>query len=656
MDTIKYKEAREYLDTHPNLKIVLNLAIDDVIKQKKNKFTSESAQSEFKELTSNGMLITNDSIGYYYLPFNTSTANAALLDYAINLLKKPLPTNPYDGMLFIQEFFDEISKPNTNRHWYTMEVERNFRNFVLMEFEEYFIVNVHEISTIYDQEHIQFSGSGYLKLYLEDVLPYFKLPIGHFFEIASNMLSREGHEYKGPEFIGKVATISHKNAIDLLNYAKLRRTPGEPLVFNIIIALSKFDLERAFEESLVLLSDPENEVEGLNCLGWLDYKNIDQINHSFNIVVEHKTENERFYLLLPRVYRNFIENEKCIDQLKTKILTKFWDLIEYPSDKVLEQVIYWLSSIKGFEDEKMKFLFAFLNKGAYVDVWDYFRHFSKPSYLFEFIKHIYATLGLKANIHPFEAALSTFERNSPKEFEEGLSELLSNEYGIIRKSGVDLLTSKRIGVYNVNLLNLSEKRQIIVTDTLLSIPYHIEKTFPIALQLRNSSYETVRVNLLNHCMHLIFAYEEIVVEILSACLNMDVDNDKDLFDKIEKNWIEYKKIIEQKKDLLEFNPFINQRAYCELYYRTEHEVQAEQMEHVHKNSQMISLGIARQINVLRGSAFTTEGNSSSISKLGKIETRMYMDKRYFINPDAYEWAFKNSILNTNYSYDEGDNS
>jgi len=648
---LNFQEALEILNKNTTLKADLEHLIHGVFSKKDVKIDIGLAKSEYKELIDRQILTTNDKITYYYLNFNDSLSCAVLLQYAINLLGRSFPDNPYDGAKFIKDFFLEICKPKINHHWYTLEVGRNFRNFAFLEYEEYFNEHFQKLKDIFENDHPQNSSEDYLKIYLCHTIPNYNFTNIQVFELAILFYKDKQNKGQEIELLEKVASKSLELAEGLLNLSKTGyyKSGDYSFFFPILCGLSKFDIEQAILESIELLNNSETEVVGLNCLGWLNYQTEEQIIQSYEIIKVHITKNEDYHVLLPRIYRNFIENSMSSSTLKQTILAEFWSLLDHPSEKVLYQVRFWLETIDGFEYDKMKFLVAFLNKGLKIDFWHFFQKFDSPLHLFNFVKSCYANLGLGANIGPFKTAFDEFQRKYPEKFEEGLKELLSNPYSIIRKAGVDLLTSRYSGVHDVNLLDLSEQRQAIVLDTLLGIPFEIEKVLPFALQLKDSSYPKIREELKLNCIQLIYSFEELIPKILNSTLDIKKQNDKEILELVVETWNAYEQILDQKRKMVELSPFINQHKLTEMFYRQEREHNQQQMQEAQKDS--LWAGFARHVPVLRGSAFKLEGPGQGINKLGRVETKIALDKRYFLNPSFYEVAFKEHILWKNHSID-----
>jgi len=646
---LKYKEAKEYLEKNPELEESLTSAINESIPNKENRFTQEQSLNEYKLLFDKKILISNGD-NDYRISFESSLACAALLDYTINLLGKPLPNSPYEAIGFVNDFLEEIRKPRTNYHWYDIvDFGRNFKNFILLEYEQFFLENFDEVLNIYDDNHKFDSPKDNLKFDLDKVIPKYKFTSEQFVILANNLLGKEQERQKGLDIIRAVSSQSHKRANELFEIVKSQN--GESLLLsNIIMELSHFDFEKAFDESLKLLHSHNTEVNGIGCLCRLKFSDENQLSKAYQVIKNHESESIAYQRQLPVTYSIFITNDYSTDEIKAGGIDKYRNLIEHEDNVVMNQVVYWLCFIKGFEKEKMEFLYRLLDRGFQINFSEYFGNFSSPSYIFDFVKNIYANFELEANIAPFQRVFDFFYNTHPDEFEKGLSELLSNDFGVIRKAGVDLLAAKHYGTYNVNLLNLSRKCQLIVIDTLLSIPFQIEKTLPIVLQLRNSEFPEVKDALLIHCTQLVFAYEEHIIEVLSEHLNENVDTDAKLLSHVKKIWVDHEKVIKQKQDLLELTPRINQRQLTETYIRSEREHQAELMEQVRKNNSGI-MALARNIKILRGCAFKMEANNM-ITKLGKMEKTTHMDKMYYINPSAYEFAFKNHVLNKNYTNDD----
>ena len=138
---LKFQEAQEVLNKNTTLKTDLEHLIHDVFSKKDVKIDVDLVKDEYKELIDRKIIITNDKITYYYFNFNDSLSCAILLEYAVKLLGRSLPEDPYEGAEFIKDFFIEICRPKVRYHWYLPQVRRNFQSFFFLEYESYFQKN-----------------------------------------------------------------------------------------------------------------------------------------------------------------------------------------------------------------------------------------------------------------------------------------------------------------------------------------------------------------------------------------------------------------------------------------------------------------------------------------------------------------------------------
>ncbi|WP_052591915.1 hypothetical protein [Aureispira sp. CCB-QB1] len=644
---IEYEEAKEDLKKQKDLGDLISNALKLGINQKKFTFSKTQVESKYKKLIDSKLLQFNDRANHYTFDFESPLIYIKSIEYANNLLKRNPSNNPYDAITFANEFLDEIKKPRTNYNWFTTTFSRNIRFYMLLECENYFINNFDELKNLLTKEQEHRSSAFDVKLYIDDVVPYYNLTTEQFWELSNSIsLTNDKDRYIANNIITTVAGRSQERAKEFLKIIKKGSNDSEYKV-PVIIKLSKFDYNTALQESLKLLNNRQSESLGLQCICRLYYPSTKELLYVYNLIKDHTSQEIEYIVELPMAYSNFMEHDFTTRELRDNVINEFKTLIIHDDTRVVNAAIYWISSITEYEEERIDFLFQLVQRDIPVDFRMYFRKFSDPSYLFRFVQGYYLALKLSANIKLFKPAFDSLESKHPQKFYKNLTELISNDIGLIRKAGLDLITSKTSGAYNLDLLILDEKRQVIVIDALLSVPFQIEKTLPIVLQLRNSQFQIVRDFLYQNLKQLIFAYQGVIIELLESSLDKTVPSDLDLLSKIQRVWTKYKKILKTKKGLLELNPFINQKRYAEMYYREEREFNTEKTEEARKNSTMIQMGLVNEISVIRGCAFKSEG-SNRITKLTTIEQITYRDKRYFINPSVYEATYRTQILFKNY--------
>jgi len=634
---MRFNEAKLYFEENLELKDCANKGFEQIIKNKINKLTLEEVRKDFAILKNEGLIVLNKEAGYFYFNMKSPLACAYLLSYALELFKQDLPKNPLDGVIFVQDFFKEIRKPKVTNYWH-VEFEADFLKYVLLEYKEFFTKNPEYIIELYEGKHGDKQSVFRLQRILPRVLTFFDFSAEEIVGLTSKLPQKGSFRYISDEIIDEYVSFSNERITAIYNLVKLNKYPHLPFPL-IIEKLSHFDFEQSFEEVKGLVLKPNTEVQGIFCLGRLKFTNENEISEAFKLIEKCNIHNEDIQKVLIPVYRNFLLNKHSSSEVKEVCIDKYKNLISSKNDDIANEAIRSLSYVKGFEDKKLEYLSEIFEERKNIDFLLYFSEFSHPSYLFKFVKKLYLILGLQASIKPFSGAFGYFINRTPKEFEEEFLELLSDKVGIIRKAGVDLLTS--LNVNSCDLLVLDQLSQCIILETLLEIPFNIEKVLPFVLQLKDSSFDVIRKDLEQYCIKLLYDFEDHMITILERHLDKKKFNDKKLLEEVQKKWEVYSAVIKEKKKLLELNPSINQRRYVEMYYRHESEYQYEQLEEVYKGSLMASM--MHELRVLRGCGFKMEGRNQ-ISRLGRVEAKVYINKRHFLNPESYESMRKTQIF------------
>lgn len=89
-----------------------------------------------------------------------------------------------------------------------------------------------------------------------------------------------------------------------------------------------------------------------------------------------------------------------------------------------------------------------------------------------------------------------------------------------------------------------------------------------------------------------------------------------------------------KKEIKEFDPYINYYKPFKRYLENDNRKMALMQEHIRKNKSG-SFGLFKNISVIRGSAFKSE-QSDKITRMRKFSSSKLLDKRIYEDPIKYE--------------------
>lgn len=263
---MKYNEALIYLDENSKLKDKISQGFRIFIKNKNYSFSIEQSNDIIEPLKENSIVVTNDDTTYTF-NMKSPLACAVFLEYGSSLVGQDLPEHPLKGAGFIQNLSDEICKPQINNKWYGSEFGQGFRDFVLFEYEDFFVENIDyviRILTTYNQAN---PNERYLHIYLSSIISKCCYSAQQLSTIAKQ-LSLSEFTSKANEIIYNSFAYSEKRTLTLLKIAKTKN--GKHLSLpSIIIGVSHYDFLKAFTEAEILLNSPSREIEGLSCLSRL---------------------------------------------------------------------------------------------------------------------------------------------------------------------------------------------------------------------------------------------------------------------------------------------------------------------------------------------------------------------------------------------------
>ena len=394
-----------------------------------------------------------------------------------------------------------------------------------------------------------------------------------------------------------------------------------------------------------MLGVNENPIEGLFAITWFNYTNSEQIKTAFDFVTKQTITELTFLQNIPTFYIRLIDNKFTAENIKRECFKYIGEFTKHEDSQLRNNLVWRTGMINGFDKEKYELLPNFMSWGKPYFLRDYFSHFDSPKYLFELVRESYLRHGMSVDVELLKDALHSQYYQNPKEFAQELLGLLSDNIAIIRFAGIQVMMSRHGGLYEVDFLQLDEAHQLRIIETLLPLPTNIEELLPLILTLRQSSFYRVKDTLEKQLKDLIWAYDYNLIELVEKFVDVSQDAGKQLIESLNASYLIYKDEKESKSKIRELNPIENELENVDYFFRLEHEKNAELMEQAQSKSFLSML--AKNINIIRGSGFTSEGNSN-ISLMGQVGKSWLIDQRYSINPDKYEWHFKMNAIAKNY--------
>ena len=640
---LSINETAEFINNNPTIQSYIKTLIKASISIKKTAFAKAKFTKEF-ELLQQFELVREGLADFFILNYECLPVCYVLAEVAEEIMGEKIPIEPIPCLNFANRFAEEIRKPAIRTYWYSgLEIQ----------FESYLLVYLHQVhhldvinfvQNITDEMANENSDLKSVDLSLRNVFYFLNDTDEKLFSIIVSMLSSDRTKQAAYEALQNIGKVNPERADAFYVYSKRNNAIQHPeYLFHILNGLfylnEPFYLNEAFE-----IFD-KNPVESLLAIAWFDYSDSEQIRKAFEFINNKSIKEIEYLRNLPIFYSRLIENKNTPEGIKQKCFKLIRNLTTQEDSVLRNNLLFRTRMIKGYDKEKYELLHDFMAWGSPSVLNDYFNYFNSAHYLFELIRSSFLVHGMSVDMDLLKNAIHGQYLSTPKEFNQELLKLLTDNIAIIRFAGIQVMMSKYGGVYEVNFLELDEDLQIRAIETLLPLPINIEELLPLNLELRKSPFEKVKIKLEESLKELIWAYDYHLIELLKKHIDINAEADKKLFDTINQAYEVYLDEKERKNKIKELNPLENELDQIEMFFRLEHEKQAESMEEVQSKS--VFAQIAKNISVIRGSGFNTEQNTN-ISIMGMVGASRLIDQRYSINPDKFEWDFKMNALNKNY--------
>ncbi|MBS1598462.1 MAG: hypothetical protein JST75_09550 [Bacteroidetes bacterium] len=639
MDTtfLYIKEAMDFLENNPNVEKALKNLVHSLIDLKRVSFKSTEFSTEHSLLRDSSLIIPGQ-LDQFHLNFDNLVVCKVLGDVASSIMNEQIPKEPIEALSFANRFALEIRKPKTNYYWY---------NSLELKFESYIVIFLHQIlnldfiafyNSLTDEKKAEDPNLKSLDLCMSNVIPYLNNDNSKIYSFLQKLLQDDGARDAVQHSLVEFGRKNSKKAASFYVYCKDNGAIAQTgFLVHLLLGLYETNPDFYFEEAINLFD--QNPKEAICTIAWLEYTKAEHISRAFTFVEDKKLSDINQLRHLPAFYCRLIQNKNTPQEILNACFKAIQKLTLQEDQQLRSDLVFRTGLIKGFDKEKYELLPSFLSWGEPGVIRSYFDHFNSPDYLFELIQNSYLTHGLATNIKLVEDAVFVQHSKNPGAVEAHILAMLSDDRPIIRFGGLQVLICKGCGVYPVAFLSLDEKQQLTVVNFLLTLPINIEELLPLCLVLRNSPFEKVQQDLTQQLNDLVWAYDEHVLLMMKPLLDLSVATDKKLYDEVEASYLKYAAEKELRMGIREFDPWENELPYVELFFRLEHEMDAEAMEKA--SSKSVFTQIAKSISVIRGSAFNSEHNHQ-ISPLNTVGVSRLVDQRYSINPDKVEWEFKMS--------------
>lgn len=641
------KQVSDFFEENPAVHSCIEDLIEHSIASKRTSFSKQKYLKEFDCLKEFN-IVTKEFEESFVLDYNQLPVSYVLIEIAEATMKEKVPIESIPCLSFANKFAEEIRKPEIRTFWYS-DLKIQLESYLLVFLHQIHFVDITAfVDGITEEMKDQNPDVRSVDLTYKHVFSYLSDSEEKLSSIIIKMLSSDRTIDTARQSLQSIGKVNPTKAISLFNYFKEHGAAKQKdILNNLLNGLFYIDEAYYLNEAILLFDD--NPLEGLFAITWFKYTNAKQIKDAFEFINNHPTNELELLQNIPTFYIRLIENVNTPEEIKTECFKYIGEYTKYEDLQLRNYLVWRTGMISGHDKEKYELLSIFMSWGKPDFLKDYFSHFESPKYLFELVRDSYLHHGMSVDMDLLRDALHSQYYNNQKEFSQELLGLLSDNIAIIRFAGIQVLMSRHGGLYEVDFLQLDETHQLRIIETLLPVPTNIEELLPLILTLKESSFPNVKSTLEENLKDLIWAYDYNLIELVEKFIDVSQDTDKQMLKSLNDSYLVYKNEKESKSKIKEFNPIENERENVDYFFRLVYEKNAELMEQAQSKS-FFSM-IAKNINVIRGSGFTSEGNTN-ISLMGQVGKSWLIDQRYSINPDKYEWQFKMNAIAKNYKSEQ----
>lgn len=611
-------------------------------------FENRKGKYEFSEIQDHDVLLEQGVLKIVekdpqHLEINLDSIlfNEVLLNIAKTELKRKLPDNIADALLFIDDFenhlknkyqLDILSKEYTNSINALKAFVLTILNNQLSVYDFYF-------ELVKDKKQKRKDRSDFIDLYFQ-----FLIISNSSEEIILKSCIEYNNNEKYPsnytnKFLYRLGETNSKLALRLYSYIiESDAVSYYGFIPNLLIGLYNSGYKEAFNDAVKLLK--KNNIIAMKSFSGFIIATSSEIEELFECINDIEPSTIETANLKSLLFCMLIENEKTPSEIKKKCFEEIIGLLKSEDHKIADAVFQNVQyNLDNHEHEKYSLLHIYLNNTKNLNVIKGFFYNSKdPKYLFDILIRNYDVSGFRGSIDLFKNSLNHFLDTNKEETEEQILDLFNyRKYSLL---AVKIILSDRSGVYRVDLLKLSKQEaQLFAIDSICNYPHSIDDLLPLLLKLKESNFKEVKDYLQTKLAELIFeVYHESLLNLIKKNLT-NSKKDKDFLIPLQKVLDEYSEMRESKVKIKDLDPRENERNLMDLYYRLEHENQSKMMKNIDKDENSF-LSSMKNMIIVRGRAWKND-DSEDILPLGYVESSMMIDTRAYKNPTVYEQNLEN---------------
>ncbi len=626
---MNYKEAKEFRSNNVEIYADLRNTISSLIEGKKLLIRIDALKemkiSEFYQL----IFEKYGDEESFDLKRKERLVGLILMDLAEDSMNREFSKDIIQAFEEIDAFLLLIKQPNPRHNWYR-HVENEIIECLILKLR---IDNNIDLTAMLnllsnDKERNKYRGHGKhlfsFEKYFFGILNELDVHLSELYQLISKYSNIPQFASDAKSAIEEICRDTSK-AIKFYEYGKENGSINVEL-FNItcLIEISKTNIDYAYDEALSF-----KDIKKSDCiipLMFFEYDSEDRLKNSFDLITDNDFDlHEKVRFLCKALGKKVITESlinKSLNQLKAFFQMGLPDLNQY--------TLWWVGMVDGYDSWKNSLLETLFEINIPFDPNHYFSYYKDKKYFFDHLRNYYSNY--KGSINTLYRIIQIIHDENCNLFENEVIKLLVSEDIKDASLAIEIIKSKYIGIHDLPYLELSEEKQLIALERITAAPFIFEDLFPILSKFAETEHESVLEVFKEKCFGFVDAYGSEFIEYSDKF----IDNVKYSHFLSELN--DYNSTLEthflMKKEIKEFNPYINYYQPFKRYLEHDNLKKSLMQEYMRKNNPG-SLGLFKNISVIRGSAFKNE-QSDVIIKMGKFSSSKLLDKRIYEDPIKYE--------------------
>jgi len=625
---MRYKTEKKIFDSDSPINQIIEKMMNHSIKIKKSTLTNFNYEGHLEQFLNLGIIIKYDDQNYSFSE-DSFLIGFFLIKDAEKKLKRKLPSDIKELFKFISDYDELLKYPRQNDFWCSSLIGILIKTCLIGVHEsgqnlEKFLEDLRKNRKEYKSISFYFAK---MERFFFQILTSLNLKPEKIYDLALIYSTYENGVFRKNVYdaLKKIGNVDVSIAISTYEITKnLDNRKYDYYVPALLSGIYELDANYAYKESLKLFEI--NPPLGLYAFINLDFKSSDEINSVVKIVEKDATKIE--ISELPKFYSFIIKKNEATQNQKRYCISKLVDFRNSENQNVINQLVFGISSIKGFDKEKIQVLETMLNRELFPDLTHYFMFVEDIAPVFKLMKKQVKSDRFKYDY--YKNAINNFATKDHRSFNEETLELLSSKDLDLRLLGWQVVNGKYYGMHKLNFDNISDEKKIIAMNVLMSHPIEIgDLMSQVGVFMKSMNIDVLK-SFKKNCNKLLSGFGNNFLMAFKNSVDMSHKASKIFLTELELEYNLYSQLLEKKSKIIEFDPFKNHFHLSELYYKVVKEREQEIFDR-ENNKDGFFTEMATTIPVVRGNGFKSETNPT-ITKLQDFSYSKQLNKNHFLNP------------------------